>query len=522
MIRRLVHALADQASIRNLILLALGASLCFAYAPFKIALIPFWVLPLVVALILPLAPKAAFVSGFCFGLGWFGAGLSWIYVSIDQYGGMPEVASIGVVALLVAYLAVYPGFAFYCWRKLCQRSEHWLFALPLIWLLFEWLRGWLFTGFPWLGLGYTQTEALLGGLASSIGQYGITVVLWFFALAVVQGLRQRRPENALLVVIIIVIAWLAPRLQPLQQSGSSQSVLLVQGNVQQSLKWQADQQWPNIIRYLDLTRPHYQHDIIVWPESAITALEPYADDILYNIDQAASMNGAAVVTGIIDYHQQHDEFFNSVIVLGQESATRDTDSDYQYGGDNRYQKHQLLPIGEFVPFEELLRPLAPLFNLPMSSFSRGGFQQPNLTANGLNIATAICYEIAFSDQLRANTHAHTDYLLTVSNDTWFGDSHGPWQHMQIAQMRAKELGRPLLRATNNGVSAVTNQHGEIIAQAPQFTATTVSVDVPEVSGQTLYQRFGDNLSLLTALLGLLPLWSSRRRKRAVNKRGQAE
>ena len=268
------------------------------------------------------------------------------------------------------------------------------------------------------------------------------------------------------------------------------SVLLVQGNVQQSLKWRADQQWPNILRYLDLTRPQYQHDIIVWPESAITALEPYADDVLYNIDQAASVNGAGLVTGIIDYQQLNDDFYNSVIVLGQEHAEQALEQPYQYGHSNRYQKHQLLPIGEYVPFESLLRPLAPLFNLPMSSFSRGAYQQPNLMANGHQLNTAICYEIAFSEQVRDNTHAGTDYLLTISNDTWFGDSHGPWQHMQIAQMRAKELGRPLLRATNNGVSAVTDEFGRILAMAPQFTATTVSAEVPQVSGQTLFARLG--------------------------------
>lgn len=515
MIRSLPGKLQQTPWLRHLLLLILGASLCFAYAPFKLAILPFWILPLTLALLWNLSPKQAFAGGFAFGFGWFAAGLSWIYVSIDQYGGMPDIANVLVLALLVAYLALYPALAFSVWRKLCQRSELWRFSLPLIWLLCEALRGWLFTGFPWLGLGYTQTDALLGGLAPSVGQYGITVALWFIALAIVTGLRYRRAHNALLVVVLIVLAWLSPLLQPLQRAADSTSVLLVQGNVQQSLKWRADQQWPNILRYLDLTRPQYQHDIIVWPESAITALEPYADDVLYNIDQAASVNGAALVTGIIDYQQLNDDFYNSVIVLGQEHAEQALEQPYQYGHSNRYQKHQLLPIGEYVPFESLLRPLAPLFNLPMSSFSRGAYQQPNLMANGHQLNTAICYEIAFSEQVRDNTHAGTDYLLTISNDTWFGDSHGPWQHMQIAQMRAKELGRPLLRATNNGVSALTDEFGRILAMAPQFSATTVSAEVPQVSGQTLFARLGHSGSLLFALIGLLPLLN-----RARNRRGQ--
>lgn len=501
--------------LRYLALMVLGALLCFAYAPYSVAILPFWLLPLVLALVWRLPSKQAFAGGFAFGFGWFGAGLSWIYVSIDQYGGMPDAVNVLVLALLVAYLSLYPAAAFAIWRKLCERSERWRFSLPLIWLLTESLRGWLFTGFPWLGLGYTQTEALLGGLAPAMGQQGVTVALWFIAVAIVTGLKQRRPQNALLVVVFIILAWLIPTLQPLERQPQTTSVLLVQGNVQQSLKWQADQQWPNILRYLDLTRPQYQHDIIIWPESAITALEPYADDILYNIDQAASINGAGLITGIIDYDASTDAFYNSVIVLGQEHATPDQDSPYRYGHDNRYQKHQLLPIGEFVPFESLLRPLAPLFNLPMSSFSRGNYQQANLTANGYQLNTAICYEIAFSGQVRANTGPSTDYLLTISNDTWFGDSHGPWQHMQIAQMRARELGRPLLRATNNGVSAITNEHGRIIADAPQFSATTVSAEVPQVSGQTWFARWGATLAWAFALLGLLPLL-----KLARNRRGQ--
>lgn len=511
MIASLLTRTVSSAGLRQLVLLILGGLLCFAYAPFSLAILPFWILPLVVYLVAKLSPKQAFNAGFAFGFGWFGAGLSWIYVSIDQYGGMPDVVNVIVLALLVAYLALYPAATFALWRKLCLRSNYWYFSLPLLWLLAETLRGWLFTGFPWLGLGYTQTDALLGGLAPAVGQPGITVALWFIALAIVSGLQQARPQNALLVVVFIVLAWLTPMLQPLQRASTTTSVLLVQGNVQQSLKWQADQQWPNILRYLDLTRPQYQHDIIIWPESAITALEPYADDILYNIDQAASINGAGLVTGIIDYDASADAFYNSVIVLGQEQEL--LDQDYQYGSDNRYRKHQLLPIGEFVPFEDLLRPLAPLFNLPMSSFSRGATQQPNLLANGHHLNTAICYEIAFSHHVRANTHADTDYLLTVSNDTWFGDSHGPWQHMQIAQMRAKELGRPLLRATNNGVSAVTDEYGRIIAQAPQFTATTVSANVPQVRGQTWFARYGHSFTWLLAALGLLPLvklWRNRR------------
>jgi apolipoprotein N-acyltransferase len=490
---------------RSVLLLLCGAVLTLAYSPFHWHWLPFIVLPIVVGVIWPLAPKRAFRAGFTFGMGWFSAGLSWIYVSIDQYGGVPAPVTLLLLGLLFAYLSLFPALAFWCWQKLSHRKFAWRFSLPLFWLIAELLRGWLFTGFPWLSLGYSQTDGVFGGLAPVIGETGITVALWFTALSIVMALRFKKPAPLLIPLIFLTCAVVFPKIQPTERKTESMSVLLVQGNIQQSLKWQAEQQWPNILRYLDLTRPKFNHDLVIWPESAITALEPYASDVLNTVEQSASINDSALVTGIIDYDRLNDDFYNSVIVLDNES--------YSYGNANRYQKHQLLPVGEFVPFENLLRPLAPLFNLPMSSFSRGGYQQPNLEANGSNLAMAICYEIAFAGQVRSNTYDDTDYLVTISNDTWFGDSHGPWQHMQIARMRAMELGKPLLRATNNGVTAAVDEHGNYIALAPQFKATTLSTNVYGVLGSTIFNTIGNWGAIILALLGLLPIIATKRTKK---------
>jgi len=204
-----------------------------------------------------------------------------------------------------------------------------------------------------------------------------------------------------------------------------------------------------------------------------------------------------LITGIIDF--RGGQYFNSLIALGQDGADG-VEAEYFHGHSNRYQKHQLLPIGEFVPFEDLLRPIAPLFDLPMSSFARGAAVQPNLQAAGRQFAAAICYEIVFPELLRANIDQHTDFILTVSNDTWFGASHGPAQHMQIARMRALEFGRPLLRATNNGISAVVDEQGRELARAEQFVATSISATVPIVSGHTWFHRYGAASAWLLALL----------------------
>ncbi len=213
------------------------------------------------------------------------------------------------------------------------------------------------------------------------------------------------------------------------------------------------------------------------------------------------MNDSAIITGIISL--QKNDFYNSLIVLGNANKAVQPMGDYQGNGTNDYKKHHLLPIGEFVPFESLLRPLAPFFNLPMSSFARGNFQQQNLNAMGYQIAPALCYEIVFPEQLRANTHADTDLLLTVSNDAWFGDSIGPLQHMEIAQMRSIELGRPLVRATNNGVTAVVDVHGRITHQIPQFKEGVLVADVALYDGETWFKHLGQTPLLILCWLLLL-------------------
>lgn len=502
---------------RRIIALLLGGSLIFSYAPFSQAWL---VLPVLIALLFTLrntTPYMAWRIGFYFGLGWFSAGLSWIYVSIDQFGGLPVLASIAVLAVLFIYLSIFPALALFLWKY----SERWLGrlaigVLPLTWLASESLRGWFLTGFPWLELGYTQTDGWLGNYAPWLGGVGITVVLWSIAISLYCWFEYRRKEFGLIAFGLLVIPFALPWISPLKATGQEARVLLVQGNIEQSIKWNPDQHWQSLMTYLDLSRPHYPtHDIIVWPESAVTMPEPYTDDVLKNIDKALVDTNTTLITGIIDY--QNSEYFNTMIVLGLDAPYQPVEP-YAHGHTNRYQKHQLLPIGEFVPFEDLLRPLAPLFDLPMSSFTRGDYKQPNLRAKGFHLAGAICYEIAFPAQVRANVSASTDYILTVSNDTWFGASHGPAQHMQIARMRALELGRPLLRATNNGITAVVDAYGNEIARAPQFTSTALSAEVPIVKGQTLFQLFGSlGAWLIAVILALVSTLIAVRRSQTSSK-----
>jgi len=477
-----------------------GLSLVFAYAPFGIWPITLIVPALWLSLMHNKPIKKATTCGFFFGLGWFGSGISWVHVSIDKFGGMPFAITLILMVMLCAYLAIYPALACYLSSRLTKKRlfNGWLF--PSVWLFSEFLRSIILTGFPWLSLGYSQIDGPLSNLAPVIGEIGITFIMLILATCLSQLiLKHKVKSHSFIIFIVSLSAWVLSQSTWTTPLNQQINVALVQGNIKQEMRWQAQQEWPTMLKYLDLTRANYDADLIVWPESAVPKLEPLVQDYLTMTNKAAALNNSAIITGIQNYDIGSKEYFNGLIVLGKKDQQSDV-GQYYYQTHNRYYKHHLLPIGEFVPFGDLLRPLAPFFNLPMSSFSRGDYQQPNIRANGLNVLPLICFEIVFAEQLRANFNNDTNLLLTVSNDAWFGDSHGPHQHLEITRMRALEFGRPILRATNNGVTAIIDHLGMVITQAPQFIETVLRANVNLVTGRTPFSYWGHWLAFLLAMI----------------------
>lgn len=491
-----------------------GLMLVFAYAPFSLWWLPFIALSLWFYHLEKLlkschssAKKVLSKHSLIFAFGWFASGISWVHVSIAEFGGLPLMVTLLLMMLLCLYLALFPALCGYLTVKFSRftftkftlkkqghekaNASLWLF--PSFWLLTEYLRGTLLTGFPWLSLGYSQIDGPLAPLAPIIGEVGITFCLLMVSVSCAKLFIKPHRKYALFALIIISgFSVYAQQTSWLTVTDKTIKTALVQGNIAQSIKWQPEQQWPTMLTYLDLTRTNYDAKLIIWPESAIPAIETMSttQEFLEIADQSATLNNATIITGIINYNFESKEYFNSLIVLGK-SHKADDEGSYFYNNRNRYYKNHLLPIGEFVPFGDLLRPLAPLFNLPMSSFTRGNYTQNNLLANDLRILPLICFEIAFPQQLAANFSPDSNVLLTVSNDAWFGNSHGPHQHMEIARMRALEFGRPLLRSTNTGVTAVTDHLGNITHQAPQFEQTVLKADIVLVEGITPYSRFGN-------------------------------
>ena len=493
----------------------LGVIQVFAFAPFE----QFWIVyPSLIGFFLLLkqvqkSTRHYFLISYIFNIAMFLATIHWVYVSMDLFGGMPIIVSALLIVILAGYLAIFPTAALWASTRLLHLSDtaRYLLIIPVFWLISDWLRGYILTGFPWAYLGYSHADTPLVGFAPILGVQGITLAIMVICGALTLLItKQKIILNSVLICGLLFTGTMLQKQQHTELQPAV-TVSLVQGNIDQNEKWKQEQLYPSLIKYLDLseTKQDQQAELIIWPESAIAALELDMQGFLQPLSKNLATRNKTLITGIISYKLATDEYHNSIITLGKLPG----EQNYSLVSKNRYQKHQLLPIGEFVPFEDLLRPLAPYFNLPMSSFQRGDEIQPNLQSAETTLAAALCYEVAFSELLRKNITEKTGMLLTLSNDAWFGHSIGPAQHLQIARMRALEFARPLLRSTNNGITAIFDHNGDELGRLPSDSAAVLTQQVHPALGKTPYQTYGSLPLYLYSLLILIGIFFYPEKKR---------
>ena len=463
-----------------LLALLAGTSITASLAPYSMWWSAIIGLALLLYVLNDASKRRAFFLGWCFGLGLFGTGISWVYVSIHLYGNAPAFLA-GILTLLFASgLALLSGMACYLLRLINPHSALIdLLLFPAIWVIGEWLRTWLLSGFPWLFAGYAHVQGPLQGWAPVIGVFGISFIIALSAgfIACFARLSFRSKVTTGLVVTVF---WLSGMLvSPAQwtsPTGDHVRVGLVQANIDQNEKWLASKIPAHIVLQEQMSEPLWGHDLVLWPESAIPMIHHRAQRVLNRLQNKAISSGSTFITGIPYQDQNTAKVYNSIVTLGEQPGM--------------YQKQKLVPFGEFMPLENLLRGIIDFFDLPMSSFSAGPENQAYFQLGQHSVAPLICYEAVYPALLLQHPAGVPDLLLTISNDTWFGTSIGPLQHLEMAQMRALELGRSMIRGTNNGVSALITPYGEISHRSEQFKQQVLSGRVIVQQGDTPFSKLG--------------------------------
>jgi apolipoprotein N-acyltransferase len=469
----------------------LGALTPLGFAPIGWFPMPILTLAGLFWLVRAARPGEAFRLGWAYGLGMFLLGVSWVYVSISTYGGMPAPLAALATLLFCAFIALMPGAALALAARLIPAPEVRLaLALPAAWALLEWTRGWIFTGFPWLALGYSQAPiSPLAGYAPVLGVYGVSLLAALSAGAL--ALLNRRPKAALSFLAALWLGgWGLQQHNWTQTTGAPVSVALLQGNIAQEMKFRPEK--------LDATLRHYaravlasEAKLIVLPETAIPVFRSdISPEYLNLLGDHARGRGGDVLLGIPETDGQDVNgqlrYYNSIISLGSSP-------------EQSYRKTHLVPFGEFVPFG--FRWAVNLMSIPLGDFTRGKADQPPIAAAGEKLAVNICYEDVFGEE-RIHAARDATLLINVSNDAWFGDSWAPWQHLQIGAMRSLETDRWQLRANNTGVTAILDNRGRVRALIKPFTTATLSGTAQGRQGVTPYMRWG-NWAFLTLVAALL-------------------
>lgn len=475
--------------------LALLAGLCCVagFAPFGVFVLPVLALATLFALWQRATTRReAAHLGFFFGLGLFCAGVGWIYVALHDYGQMPIWLAAPAMLLFAAFLSLFTALAGNLQSRL-NASAGWrmVLAMPACWVLIEWLRGMIFTGFPWLTLGYAQSDSPLAGYAPVLGAYGVSLAAAVSAALLVLMWREGRSLRGKIALFWFLLLWaggaLLKHVSWTEPVGAPVSVALVQGNISQDVKFREDQ-LDNTLEIYRRLATQYPARLTVLPETAFPMFrEEVPQDLIAALRDHARRNDGDVLAGM--FERDRAGYYNSVVAIGKSENAFAAEPPH-------YRKHHLVIFGEFIPF----RPLFGWFinevlNIPMGDLARGGLRQAPLEVAGQRVAVNICYEDVFGEEI-VSALPDATLLVNVTNDGWYGNSHAAAQHNQMSRFRAMESGRMMLRATNTGVTSIIGVDGKMLQQLPQHRVGVLLGSAQGYAGMTPYARWGNAAVLL--------------------------
>lgn len=462
--------------VYNLLAVAAGAALVLAFAPFSCYLMAELSL---VALLFgwhqAQSPRQAFWRGWLFGLAFFGLGVHWVYISIHDFGHAPMLVAGLILAIMVAYLALYPALTGYLLKQFPR--YHWLTYIvifPVLWVSLEWIRGWLISGFPWLFLGYGHVNTMIGNWATLFGVYGVSVVIAQTAgIIFIIYLYRHNIKLVVLNITLIIALWSAGyylgQLNWTNIAGKPVQVSLIQGNIDLEQKWDETQLLNILNTYIDLTTQNLASKIIVWPEAAIPGFAHNTLGYLEQLAQLAKQHHTTILSGVLFQEHSTQDYYNGIAAFGASTG--------------RYYKRHLVPFGEYMPLKSLLIWLRHYLDIPMSDIASGQANQLPIVIQNCPIAPFVCYEIAYPGLL-LDYMPQAGLLITVCDDSWFGHSIAAAQHLEIAQMRSLEVGRYQLLATSTGITAIINAKGQVTAQLPAFKLGVLTGNVHLLTGAT--------------------------------------
>ncbi len=475
----------------GLFVIVAGFLYTLAFAPFDFPLFALMALAILRLSLYELTVKKATLRGFLFGLGIFGSGVSWVFVSMVVNEQTSYIMPALMTLFYCSFWAIFPALAAYLYIKLQKNNRYDWLLFAAVWIFVEFIRGeWILNGFPWLQVAYSQLDTPLSAYIPIVGVYGaglIAVIMAAF-LAEIWLMPQHRKLCLISIMLFFIAGGLLNNINWTKVEGELIKVTLIQGNIAQKDKWALENRNIILKQYYDDSAEHWDSDIIIWPETAIPAYySDVKDDYLLPLEQEALLHNTDIITSL-PYKDIEGRLYNSVLVLGKNRAM--------------YKKMHLLPFGEYLPWQPVSGYVLGLMDIRLGNFSAGEPEQILLQAAGHSFVTSICYEDAFGEQsIRSIEQAR--FLVNVTNDGWFDGSIEPYQHMQIARMRALESGRYLLRVTNTGVTAIVSAKGKIIKEAPVRKRYAITADIPPMAGLTPYARMGDKPVMALVLLILL-------------------